>query len=159
MAESTFAKGTKVAIGDTEAQIKALLRKHGAESIAIGESPGTATVAFHLEGRALIFRLPLPSRADPVFATAMYGARGRQPRPQPGIDAAWMQACRERWRGLLLCIKGKLESVEAEIETFDESFLANIVMPDGKTVGEHVIKPMQEQLAGSPPRPLLMMGG
>jgi hypothetical protein len=44
---------------------------------------------------------------------------------------------REAWRALLLCIKAKLVSVESKIETFEEAFLAHVVMPDGKTAYEH----------------------
>ncbi|WP_210386043.1 hypothetical protein [Phyllobacterium sp. SYP-B3895] len=51
---------------------------------------------------------------------------------------AWEQACRSRWRALLLSIKAKLESVEAGIETFEDAFLAHIQMPDGLSVSEHV---------------------
>lgn len=39
------------------------------------------------------------------------------------------------------CIKAKLESIESGIETFEDAFLAHIMMPDGATVGEHA-KPM-----------------
>lgn len=37
---------------------------------------------------------------------------------------------------LALVIKAKLEAIESDISTFDDEFLAHIVMPDGKTVGE-----------------------
>jgi hypothetical protein len=47
------------------------------------------------------------------------------------------QQRRQRWRALLLCIKAKLESVESKIESFEEAFLAHVVMPDGVTVGTH----------------------
>ncbi len=42
-----------------------------------------------------------------------------------------------RW--LALVIKAKLEAVESGITMFEEEFLAHIVLPDGKTAGEHVI--------------------
>jgi hypothetical protein len=45
---------------------------------------------------------------------------------------------REKWRALLLSIKAKLVSVESGIETFEEAFMAHVVMPDGSTVSEHV---------------------
>lgn len=40
-------------------------------------------------------------------------------------------------RALALCIKAKLEAVQAGIVTFDEEFLAHFLLPDGKTVGDH----------------------
>lgn len=47
---------------------------------------------------------------------------------------------RQRWRALLLVIKAKLESVENAIETFEESFLGQIVMPNDQTVAT-IIRP------------------
>jgi hypothetical protein len=35
-----------------------------------------------------------------------------------------------------LAIKAKLEAVEAEISTFEDEFLAYIVLPDGSTFGD-----------------------
>jgi len=37
-----------------------------------------------------------------------------------------------------LVIKAKLEAVESGISVFEDEFMANIVMPDGRTVSEHV---------------------
>lgn len=48
---------------------------------------------------------------------------------------AWEQACRQRWRALALAIKAKLEAVEAGITTFEDEFMAHIVLPDGSTFG------------------------
>ena len=53
-------------------------------------------------------------------------------------EAAHEQATRQRWRALALSIKAKLESVESGIEQFEEAFMAQIVLPNGKTVGEWV---------------------
>ena len=44
--------------------------------------------------------------------------------------------CRKRWRALLLIIRAKLEAVESGITTLESEFLANIVLPDGGTVGQ-----------------------
>ena len=43
---------------------------------------------------------------------------------------------RQRWRALVLVIKAKLEAVESGITTFENEFLAHIVLPDNRTVGE-----------------------
>jgi hypothetical protein len=37
-----------------------------------------------------------------------------------------------------LVIKAKLEAVEGGITTFEDEFLAHIVLPDGQTVAHHV---------------------
>lgn len=156
----TFAKGTKTSIDTTEQQIKKMLQKAGATGTAFMEERSRAIVAFHLNERSIQFRLPLPERDDSKF-THWYvkNSHGLAKEPTPrSADAAanlWVQACRERWRALHLCIKAKLESVEQGIETFDESFLAHIQTPDGRTVGDQVIPEMLAQLEGKPMRPLL----
>jgi len=37
---------------------------------------------------------------------------------------------------LALVIKAKLEAIDSDISTFDDEFLAHIIMPNGRTVGE-----------------------
>jgi hypothetical protein len=39
---------------------------------------------------------------------------------------------------LLLAVKAKLVSVDEGIETMEQAFLAHIIMPDGRTVGDHI---------------------
>jgi hypothetical protein len=39
---------------------------------------------------------------------------------------------------LALVIKAKLEAVDSGITTFEDEFLAHIVMPDGQTVASHI---------------------
>lgn len=148
-----YAKGTKTTIDTTEQQIKAMLRKMGADSILFAEQPNMATVMFHLRGRALTFRLPLPGK-ESFRRTPQKGLV----RSEDAAAQAWVQACRERWRGLHLCIKAKLESVDQKIESFDEAFLSHITMPGGDTVGDRVLPEMQAMLEGQPPRPLLSRG-
>jgi hypothetical protein len=109
-------------------------------------------IAFEMEKRRILFRLPLPDREDPKFRRTP----GRHvARSSEQITAAWEQACRSKWRALFLCIKAKLESVEAKIETFEDAFLAHIQMPDGHTVGEHVRPRIAEAYTGQPMQPLL----
>lgn len=148
-----YAKGTKTEIGTTETQIKKMLQKAGAEAIAFMEERSRAIIAFHLNGRAIRFNLPLPTRDQFCRSES-----GRQARSPATIDSAWMQASRERWRQLHLCIKAKLESVEQDIELFDDAFLSQIVMPDGETIGEKVKPQMDALMDGKPLRPLMIAG-
>jgi hypothetical protein len=147
-----YAKGTKTEIATSEAQIKKMLQKAGAEAIAMMEERASAIVAFHLNGRSIRFRLPLPKRED--YLRSQRGTGWQDNKPST-IDNLWMQASRERWRQLHLCIKAKLESVEQEIELFDDAFLSQIVTPDGETIGEKVKPQMTALMDGRPLRPLL----
>jgi len=110
---SRYASRTKVTVDRSRVEIEQLLAKHKARATAVFQSEEGAAVAFEMHERRVMFRLALPKAA---------GDRVR----------------RERWRALLLSIKAKLVSVEAGIETFEEAFMAHVVMPDGSTIAEHV---------------------
>jgi len=129
-----YAEKTNVSIERTEGEIKGLLRRYKAKSFGSMEEPGMVILVFEMSDRRIVFRLPLPDRNDDEFAKTPSGRRTRSPEQQ---YVAWEQACRSRWRALFLCIKAKLESVESGIETFEDAFLAHVMMPDGMTVGEH----------------------
>lgn len=131
----TFAKETSVSVAKTEGEIKAVIRKYGATSFASFETSIAAMIAFEMKGRRVVFKLPLPDRQSKEFTET---PSGRWARSEKQANEAWEQACRSRWRALHLCIKAKLESVEAGIEAFEDAFLAHIQMPDGLTVSDHV---------------------
>ncbi|MEL6908489.1 MAG: hypothetical protein AAFP22_23970, partial [Planctomycetota bacterium] len=69
---------------------------------------------------------------EPEFAET---ATGRV-RSDAARMKAWEQAQRQRWRALLLVVQAKLEAVECGISTFEQEFLAHIVLPNGSTVDE-----------------------
>ena len=95
-------------------------------------------VAFNMEGRRVQLMLAMPSIDD--FALT----RGNSRRTAAAQEAAWEQACRSRWRALLLIIKAKLEAVEAGITTLETEFLANIVLSNGVTVGQLMTPQIEE---------------
>ena len=111
---------TKVPFDRTIAEIQALLRKRGAGQIFSGDDGNMFAIQFSLADRMIRFRLSLTDK------------RGQ----------ASEQRRKQRARALMLVIKAKLESVDAEIETIEEAFLANVVMSDGLTVYERVSGPM-----------------
>lgn len=147
-----YAKDTSVAVEKTEAEIKAVIRSYGATAFASMEAKGSAMIVFEMDGRRIAFRLPLPDPADEQFRRTPAKGLARSPQQQM---AAWEQACRSRWRALFLCIKAKLESVDAGIETFEDAFLAHIQMPDGMTVSEHVRPRIAQAYESGNMQPLL----
>ncbi len=133
-----YAQSTTVSIEKTQSEIQTLLRKFGSDDIGIRTNNEFGQIGFSCRGRLIRFTLPLPLPTDKVFSK---DARGFQRTAKAGL-AAWEQACRTRWRALLLCIKAKLEAVDSKIEHFEEAFLAQTVNPGtGKTVAEE-IRPM-----------------
>jgi hypothetical protein len=134
-----YASGTVVPVAKTRAEIERLLDKAKAKQYgtAVDYDLATARVQFRLHDRVIRFSIMLPDRAK------LKGDR-------------YERHERQRWRALLLVLKAKLESVESNIETFEQAFLANIVMPDDQTVAAHVVPQIAEAYAsGKMPRALV----
>lgn len=118
----SFASKTKVGVDQTRTEIERTLARYGANKFAYFTEAGRAIILFEAHERRIRFDLPVPE----------------------GESEKDAQARRQKWRALLLCIKAKLESVESKIESFEEAFLAHVVMPDGITVGQHT-RPLIDQ--------------
>ena len=130
-----YAQQTEVPVDRSKAEIERLIQRYGATEFATGWRSERAVIQFKMKDRYVRFILPLPKLGD--FTQT---ATGRQRKPGTGaVTSAWEQACRQRWRALALSIKAKLESVETNIETFESAFMGQVVMPDGRTVSEHVL--------------------
>jgi hypothetical protein len=83
--------------------------------------------------------------------------RGTRLKPEQRMKKLQSEEMR-RWRALALAVKAKLEVVESGIATFEEEFMAHIVMPDGRTVGEHVAPRIEEAYTSGQPLALLPGG-
>lgn len=135
-----YAENTSVPVERTRAEIEKVVRAHGASAFASGWSGPKATVEFIAKGRRVRFALTLPIADDKRFTHLNTWTR----RATTQATKLWEQATRSHWRRLLLVIKGKLEAAESGIETFEDAFMANIVLPNGLTVSESVA-PMIEK--------------
>jgi hypothetical protein len=136
-----YAKDTKVAVSQSQIEIGRLLGKVKARQFSTGVDyeKRVARVVFGLHDRLVRFTIALP---DPEKV------RGQR----------FEQAERQRWRALLLVIKAKLESVENAIETFEEAFLANIVMPNDQTMAE-IARPLIAESYDTKRMPRALLGG
>lgn len=113
-----YAEGTKVPVGQSRAELERILERYGAEAFMYGVDGDRAVIQFRASGRLVRFDLPL--------------------------DKADEQETRRRWRALVLVVKSKLEAVESEIVTFEEEFLAHIVLPDGTKVADWMGPQLEE---------------
>jgi hypothetical protein len=130
----SYAEGTEVSVEKSKSEIEAILQKAGCEEFASGSRPTQAMIQFKLRSRVIRFLLPLPDKNDKKFTLCgRYNSVRRSPEQAYKV---WEQACREKWRALFLSIKAKLYSIETGIEQFDSAFMAQIVMPNGKTMEE-----------------------
>lgn len=132
---SSFAKGTEVPVARSRSEIESLLTKYGASSFASGWTGNDATIMFEVKGRRVRFDLPLPDESDKLFATVKRGGSRFTATPIQRVTARDAEH-RRRWRALALVIKAKLEAVATGITSFEEEFLAHIVVPGGKTFGQ-----------------------
>lgn len=151
-----FAKGTKVPVQRTRMEIEDLLDKHGAHSRAVGQQGMQAVILFEKDGRRVRIQMELPSPSE--FRSRKRG-RNHVERTQREQEAALQQSLRERWRWLLLTLKAKFVSLDGGIETFEEAFLAHIVMPNGQSVGDWLLPELAESYANQKMPPLLPSGG
>lgn len=134
-----FASTTDVSVAKTRAEIESLVEKYGAGQYMSAYDARRDFIGFTMKNRQVRFEVPLPDPADKTFTHYRDGYGYEKPRTTESAKKQWEQACRTRWRALLLVIKAKLEAVEVGISTFDSEFLANIVMPDGSLVGQQAI--------------------
>lgn len=116
-----YAQDTSVPVGRSQEAIRQLVLDRGADGWMVGEDRGRAVISFRLQDRLLRFHVQLPEKLD-------------------------AKEERRLWRALYMAIKAKLVIASEGIETFDEVFLANIVTPDGSTVGDRIIPDVQMML-------------
>lgn len=133
---SGYATGTEVSVERSEAEIRSLLRRYGASEFVLGERPREALLGFRANNRNIRFVLPLPAPGDKEFAPTRRTQRGERAYRESHCAAEH----RRRWRSLGLVIKAKLEAVASGITTFEDEFLAHIVLPGGQTVSE-IVRP------------------
>lgn len=137
---SKYAENTEVPADRSKTEIEKILVKYGAEQFMYGTSPSRAFVGFNANNRHVRFILPLPDPESDAFRRTPTG----RVRKKDAAKKEHEQEIRRRWRALTLSIKGKLEAVESEIMTFEQEFMAHIVLPDGQTVGEYMIPQIEK---------------
>jgi hypothetical protein len=128
-----FAEGTDVPVDRSKSEIENVLTRFGADQFMYGWKGEAAAIAFRSQGRHIRFLLPMPQASDSDMQKDRRGHRRSPSETQNAIE----KEKRRRWRALCLCIKAKLESVATGIETFEESFMAHVILPNGQTVAEH----------------------
>lgn len=140
----TFAKKTKCSVGRTQDEIRKTLAKHSASAFAFAESIEMAQVQFELKNRRIKMSIPLDVKN-----------KTKNSKGYLMDEKSVEQSTRTKWRCLLLSIKAKLESIENKITSFDQEFMAHIVLPNGTTVGDLVIPEIEYSYQNNKMPPLL----
>lgn len=136
----TYAENTSVSSEKSRAEIERTLTRWGASQFMYGwdsGDPASAIVGFVVRDRQIRFMLTMPDRNSPEFTMSAH--KPPRPRTPAQREEAYEQAVRQRWRAMNLVIKAKLEAVESGISTFDSEFLAQLVLPNGQTVGAEIV--------------------
>lgn len=138
-----YAQATNVSADRSKAEIERLLARYGADQFMSGWKRDYAVISFHVQNKIVKFILPFPDRSDQAI-THRRTRSGWAPRRDKMVDKVYEQEIRRRWRAFGLVIKAKLEAVESGITSFETEFMPHFVMPDGKTVAEHVLPRIEQ---------------
>lgn len=153
-----YAEETKVPVAKTQHEIQDLLteRYHAsAYQLTVDIERNLAGVEFILRNRRIRIILQLPSPdADQYHRTP----KGYRRTDKAAALNAYNQDVRSRWRGLLLVIKAKMDAIERGVVTFDDEWMAHLVLPTGYTVSETITPQLPELMAGTAELPALLPG-
>jgi hypothetical protein len=152
-----YATTTEVSVDKTRIDIEYTLRRYGANAFMYATQDSRAIIMFEMRGKRIRFVLELPDANERRFTHS--AGRGIK-RTYDAQHKEWEQACRSKWRSLLLVIKAKLEAVDAKISVLEQEFLSNIVLPNGQTVADFMIPQVERAyIEGAMPAMLPMIGG
>lgn len=128
-----YAAETDVAPEKSMMDIRAMLKKHGASMTSFIESESAIGVEFIVAGRRVRFLVPLKPFDEVIQKSNGHIRRGVQ------AQQAYDKMVRSMWRGLLLIINAKLESLVIGIETFEQTFMAQLVLADNRTMSDVIL--------------------
>lgn len=132
---TTYATETTVSSERSRNEIEKVLQRFGASHFGYMTEPGKASIAFVANRRPVRIDLPIPSPNEERFWKTPTGRR----RAESEAGRVWDQEVRSRWRALAMHVKSLLASVEVGVVTFEEAFLAHLVLPGGKTVSQQFV--------------------
>lgn len=145
-----FATDTSVPIERSKAEIERTLARYGADQFMYGAKSGEAMVVLRMKNKNIRYHLPLPPIS--AFTTSNAGRR----RTESSAFQAMDQEHRRLWRCLCLGIKAKLELVASGIATFEDEFLAYIVLPGGATVSQHILPHLERAYEDGKVTPMML---
>ena len=152
-----YAAGTSVSAERSKIEIESTLNRYGADQFVSGWRDTASMIGFRLGNRMVRFVLPLPTvESMKTFKAKRRGHEFTRHRSDSAALAAHEQEIRRRFRALALVIKAKLEAVTSGITTFEEEFLAHIVLPGGMTVYEQTRKEIAHAFEVNEPPSLLL---
>ncbi len=132
MAKGKYAARTSISVERSKAELEKTIKRWGADEYRAGWSARAKSELIDFSYENCSIRMHMTMTDDE-------------------------QENRRRWRSMVLVVKAKLESVETGISTFQEEFMAHIVMANGKTLAENIM-PRLLEAAQSGKRLMLNVG-
>lgn len=135
-----YAENTTVNAEKSKADIEKIIRRFGGNRFMSGwdDIENYGFVVFDIQNLRLRFTVPMPDHNEGEITDT-----GRR-RKKESAEKVREQEMKRRWRSLLLVIKAKLEAVETGISTIEHEFLANVVLPNGETIGSKMVPKVKE---------------
>ena len=116
-----------------------MLTRYGATGFRTASEGGRTAIAFSVGRHRFRFMYDPSVPAQPAGAGRPGAARNLlQPRSTAPGTRSEEEASRRYWHKLSMLIRAKLEAVAEGIASFDEEFLAYMVLPGGQTVLQNV---------------------
>jgi hypothetical protein len=137
MTSRRYAEDTRVPVERSRVDVEVLLVRYGATAFGYAWEGERTIISFKLQDRFIRMLVPMPER----------GAYKTQ--------ASYDQAVRARWRALVLVLKAKLEAVASGITTLEREFLADVVLPDNRTVAQWLAPQLADAYRSGNMPPLL----
>ncbi len=160
-----YAAGTEVPAERSRMDLERLLTAHGATGILSGWDATVREhrIIFRIADRMIRLRVVLPDPGSREFALTPTGRRRTATQTAEQVRAEE----RRRWRALLLLTKAKFVAIEDGVQSLEEAFLADVLLPDQSTIGEwirpqldtaYATAQMPSLLPGQPARPEITSG-
>lgn len=157
-----YAAGTDVSAERSRMELERLLTAHGASGFMSGWDATFREhrIMFRIGDRMIRFVVTLPDPADSEFRLTPTGRDRTDAQVREQVAAE----TRRRWRSLVLVTKAKFVAVEDGVQTIEQAFMSDVVLPDGTTVGEwlhpqldtaYATAEMPTLLPGAAPRPAI----
>jgi len=140
-----YADNTKVPTSKSIQDIEKIILRFGADGFMYGwqkdeRDNHIAAISFRYENRQIRFHLPIGKAEDHLMTPRMHRRTERQ------AEEFFHKDVNRRWRSLLLIIKAKLVAIQDGITTFDNEFLAFMVLPNGRTAGDWLVPQLDEAM-------------
>lgn len=129
-----YAERTEVPAERSRIELERLLAAHGATGIMVGWDAdfGEHRIVTRIGDRLIRLSVQLPDPDSPEFTLTATG----RPRTSAQVAEQVAAETRRRWRSLLLVTKARFVAIEDGILTLEQAFLAEVLLPDGRTVSE-----------------------